>query len=62
MFLESIKKPAISIREVSCDNVCSYGIVDGNKIDDEVYKITQMIEKPKSNQISSNLQYLEHTF
>lgn len=40
MFLESIKKPAISIREVLCDNVCSYGIVDGNKIDDEVYKIT----------------------
>jgi len=34
------KKPAISIREVSCDNVCSYRIVDGNKIDDEVYKIT----------------------
>ena len=34
------KKPAISIREVSCDNVCSYRIVDGNKIDDDVYKIT----------------------
>ena len=62
MFLESIKKPAISIREVPCEKVCIYGIVEGNKIDDDVYKITQMIEKPKINLSSSILQYLEYTF
>ena len=52
------KKPAISIREVPCDKVCSYGIVDGNKIEENIYKITQLIEKPKRNQASSNLAIL----
>lgn len=52
------KKPAISIREVPCEKVCSYGIVDGDKIDENIYKITQLIEKPKPNQASSNLAIL----
>lgn len=52
------KKPAISIREVPCDKVCSYGIVDGDKIDENIYRITQLIEKPKSSQTSSNLAIL----
>jgi len=52
------KKSAISIREVPCDKVCSYGIVDGDKIDENIYRITQLIEKPKSNQTSSNLAIL----
>ena len=30
--------------------VCSYGIVDGTKIDENIYKSTQLIEKPKRNQ------------
>lgn len=57
-FNHKIANPIVSIREVSCDKVCSYGIVDGNKIDENIYKITQLIEKPKSNQISSNLAIL----
>lgn len=41
-----------------CDKVCSYGIVDGDKIDENIYRITQLIEKPKINQTSSNLAIL----
>ena len=52
------KKPAISLGEVPCGKVCSYGIVDGDKIDENIYRITQLIEKPKSNQTSSNLAIL----
>ena len=38
------KKPAISLREVPCEKICSYGIVDGNKIDENIYKITLLIK------------------
>jgi len=49
------KNPAISLREGPCEKVCSYGIVDGDKIDENTYKITQLIEKLKRDQASSNL-------
>ncbi|MBQ2831602.1 UTP--glucose-1-phosphate uridylyltransferase GalU [Methanobrevibacter sp.] len=48
-------KSAISIREVPCDKICSYGIVEADKVEGNVYKINSLIEKPKINQISSNL-------
>jgi len=52
------KNPAISLREGPCEKVCSYGIVDGDKIDENIYKITQLIEKLKRDQTSSNLAIL----
>lgn len=42
----------------SCDKVCSYGIVDGDKIDENIYRIAQLIEKLKRDQASSNLAIL----
>jgi len=48
-------KSTISIREVPCDKICSYGIVEADNVESNVYKINSLIEKPKINQISSNL-------
>ena len=49
------KKPVISVREVPNDKVCNYGIVDAEEFEKNVYKVNNLIEKPKSNQAPSNL-------
>ena len=49
------KKPAIAVREVPNDKVCSYGIVKAEKVQDDVYRVDQLIEKPKRKQAPSNL-------
>lgn len=48
-------KSAIAIREVSCDRVSRHGIVDAVSIDDEIYKINSLIEKPDVDSAPSNL-------
>ncbi len=49
------EKPVISVREVSNNRVCSYGIVDAEEFEKNVYKVNGLIEKPKINQAPSNL-------
>ena len=49
------EKPVISVREVPNDKVCNYGIVDAEEFEKNVYKVNNLIEKPKSNQAPSNL-------
>lgn len=49
------QKPTISIREVSSNRVCNYGIADGDEIDKNIYRISQLIEKPTVKQAPSNL-------
>ena len=49
------KKSTISIREVPKDKTCSYGIVDSTNIEGNLYKINDLVEKPKANQAPSNL-------
>ena len=48
-------KSAIAIREVSCDRVSRHGIVDAVSIDDEIYKINSLVEKPDIENAPSNL-------
>lgn len=48
-------KSAIAIREVSCDRVSRHGIVDAVSIDDEIYKINSLVEKPDADSAPSNL-------
>ena len=54
-FYNDYKKPVISIREVSKDKVERYGIVSGKQVEDSIYKIDRLVEKPLYHQAPSNL-------
>jgi UTP--glucose-1-phosphate uridylyltransferase len=47
--------PVVAIEEVSWDHVSSYGIIAGKQIGEDLYEITDMIEKPSRNDAPSNL-------
>ena len=49
------QKPTLSLKEISTDKLNKYGIVNGNKIEPNIYKINHLIEKPKLNEAPSNL-------
>lgn len=49
------KKPVISVREVPCNKVCNYGIVEASDFEKNIFKVNNLIEKPKSNNAPSNL-------
>ncbi len=45
----------IAIEEVPGDNISSYGVISGHEIEDGVYEIDDMVEKPKPKDAPSNL-------
>jgi UTP--glucose-1-phosphate uridylyltransferase len=45
----------IAIEEVPGDNISSYGVISGREIEDGVYEIDDMVEKPKPEDAPSNL-------
>lgn len=45
----------IAIEEVPGDNISSYGVISGREIEDGVYEIDDMVEKPKPKEAPSNL-------
>ncbi len=47
--------PVVAIEEVSWDHVSSYGIIAGKQITENLYEITDMIEKPSHKDAPSNL-------
>lgn len=49
------KAPIIAIQEVDKSQVSSYGIVDAVQITEGVYKISDMVEKPRVGDAPSNL-------
>lgn len=51
------KHPAciIAIEEVPMDEVHKYGVIDGVEIEDGVYKLNGMVEKPAADDAPSNL-------
>ena len=52
---ERYGKATISIREVPNPCVDRYGIVSGSEVEENVYKINNMIEKPEIGQAPTNL-------
>lgn len=48
-------KSSIAIREVSCDRVSKHGIVEASQIEDNIYKINNLVEKPDVANAPSNL-------
>ena len=47
--------PVVAIVEVDPDEVSSYGIISGRQVAKNLYEITDMVEKPLSNEAPSNL-------
>lgn len=52
---EKYQKPTISLQKVSKYNVERYGIVEGRKLENKIYKVDKLIEKPLYHQAPSNL-------
>ncbi|MCB2357129.1 UTP--glucose-1-phosphate uridylyltransferase GalU [Clostridium estertheticum] len=48
----------LGVQEVGRKNVDKYGIVDGTRLSDQVYKVDNLIEKPKVDKAPSNLAIL----
>ncbi|MTI64592.1 UTP--glucose-1-phosphate uridylyltransferase GalU [Methylophaga sp.] len=45
----------IAIEEVPGDNISSYGVISGREIEDGVYEVDDMVEKPSPQDAPSNL-------
>ncbi len=52
---EKFKGPVIAVQRVPKEEVSRYGIVMGEKVDDRVYRVFEMKEKPKPEEIDSDL-------
>lgn len=46
---------AISLEEVPINKVERYGIIDGTQIENDIYKINQLVEKPPKEKAPTNL-------
>ncbi len=49
------KSPIIAVEEVEKHMIEQYGIVDGKQVDDNLYKIRDLVEKPTPDEAPSNL-------
>lgn len=48
----------LGVQTVTGDNVSKYGIIDGNNIEDRVFKVHNMVEKPSKEDAPSNIAIL----
>ncbi|MCD4713192.1 MAG: UTP--glucose-1-phosphate uridylyltransferase GalU [Clostridiales bacterium] len=48
----------LGVQEVPEQDVCKYGIVDGDKIEDRIYTVNGLIEKPALDEAPSNIAIL----
>lgn len=54
-FYRKYRGTIITVEEVARDRIENYGIIDGRLIDDSVYLIDDLVEKPKPEEAPSNL-------
>lgn len=52
------KTTILGVQEVPLDDVSKYGIVKGMHIEDRVYKVKDLVEKPKTEEAPSNIAIL----
>ena len=52
---EKYNSPIIAVEEVLEDMIQAYGIVDGEEVEDSIYLINDLVEKPKPEDAPSNL-------
>jgi len=55
---EKVNASVLGVQRVGYENVSKYGIVSGEKINDRMYKMTGMIEKPKKEDAPTDLAVL----
>ncbi len=48
----------LGVQEVRFEDVDKYGIVDSEKIEDRIYKVNDLVEKPNVGELSSNIAIL----
>lgn len=48
----------LGVQTVDSKNVSKYGIIDGNQVDDRIYKVKDMVEKPAPEVAPSNVAIL----
>lgn len=51
-------RSVVAVESVPKDEVNKYGIVDGNKVEDNLYDITGLVEKPSPEEAPSNIAIL----
>ncbi len=52
---EKYGDPVIGLSEVPMNQVSAFGVIDGEKLDENTYEIKGMVEKPKQEDAPSNL-------
>ena len=52
---EKYKKPVILFERVRKEDVEKYGIIEGKKISDKLYKISSLVEKPRKEEAKSDM-------
>ncbi len=45
----------VAIEEVPMEHISSYGVISGEKVRDDIYRVTDMVEKPQPDKAPSNL-------
>lgn len=54
---ENYNGSVVALEEVPMDNVSRYGVLDGQEMDDGVYRVSDFIEKPSPDEAPSNLAF-----
>ena len=49
------EESVVLLEEVESDKVSRYGVIDGNQVDEDVYRINSFVEKPAPKEAPSNL-------
>ena len=52
---DKYQKPTISLKVISNDKLNKYGIIEGTHLEENVFKINSLVEKPKISDAPSNL-------
>lgn len=52
---EKHKCSIVAIQEVPMENISSYGVIDGEKLSDDTYRVSNMVEKPAAADAPSNM-------
>jgi len=55
---EDYNTSILGVQKVPLSEVCKYGIVNGTSIEDRVYKVKDVVEKPKIDEAPSNIAIL----
>lgn len=55
---EKFNSTILGVQEVPWENVNKYGIISGNKVNDLIYKVNNLIEKPERDKAPTNIAIL----